>query len=104
MGTRLLIASAGILPAFIVSQSMNGPTGMVFYLVCMEYIFEHVRIGKETEGQSVLYIVQAGAASILGNLIGGAAIDILGIGSAFASLGYVVIVSAAVLGVISWRR
>ncbi|SES03815.1 Na+/melibiose symporter [Butyrivibrio fibrisolvens] len=104
MGTRLLIASAGILPAFIVSQSMNGPTGMVFYLVCMEYIFEHVRIGKETEGQSVLYIVQAGAASILGNLIGGAAIDILGIGSAFASLGYVVIVSAAVLGAISWRR
>lgn len=104
MGTRLLIASMGLLPAFIVSQAMNGPTGMVFYLVCMEYIFEHVRIGKETEGQSVLYIVQAGAASILGNLLGGAAIDILGIGSAFASLGGVVIVSAIAIGVISFRR
>ncbi|WP_026510251.1 MFS transporter [Butyrivibrio sp. LC3010] len=97
MGLRLLIASIGVLPAFLVSQSMNGPSGMIFYLVCMEYIFSHVKSGKETEGQSVLYIVQAGAASILGNLAGGVAIDVLGIEKAFASLGIIVALSAVII-------
>ncbi len=103
MGVRLLIASAGMLPAFIVAQSMNGLSGMVFYLGCMDFIYEHVKGGKETEGQSVLYIVQAGAASILGNLLGGAAIDALGIGSAFAAFGITVMACAAItLFILTW--
>ena len=81
---------------FLVSQALNGPSGMVFYLVCMDFIYSHVKPGKETEGQSVLYIVQAGAASILGNLLGGRAIDLFGVGQTFAMLGTVVAILAAV--------
>jgi len=92
MGIRLIVASNGALPYFIVSQSLNGPSGMIFYLGCMDFIYENVRPGKETEGQSVLYIVQAGVASILGNLLGGTAIDYFGIGRAFLVFGITVFV------------
>jgi len=104
MGMRLLIASSGLLPLFLVSQALNGPSGMVFYLVCMDFIYSHVKPGKETEGQSVLYIVQAGAASILGNLLGGRAIDLFGIGQTFAMLGTVVAILAAVTFLVLRRK
>ncbi|MFQ9396154.1 MAG: hypothetical protein ACLR2E_21650 [Lachnospiraceae bacterium] len=53
--------------------------------------------GKASQGQSVLYIVQTGIASILGNILGGKIIDRIGIQFSYRYFGIVIFIIAAVI-------
>ncbi|WP_026507648.1 MFS transporter [Butyrivibrio sp. MC2013] len=96
IGVRLLLTSTGLYPVFIIVECMQGMTSMVVYYSCATFIASHVLKGKSSEGQAVLYMVQAGFASMIGSVIGGRLSDLAGIRPAFIIMGLVTIVLSSV--------
>lgn len=64
------------------------------------YIQTHVLKGKASEGQSVLYLVQSGAASIISNLFGGMIVDALGFVKTLLILGIALLVSSGAVAAV----
>lgn len=100
MGLRLLVASGGSLGFLMLAQAMQGITYMVIHFGCITYIASHVKEGKASQGQSVLYIVQTGIASIIGQTAGGFVIDAIGIRTSYISVGILVLCSSLVITLI----
>lgn len=100
MGLRLLTASGGTLGFLMLAQAMQGITYMVIHFGCITYIASHVKEGKSSQGQSVLYIVQAGMASIIGQTAGGFVIDTIGIRTSYITVGSLVLASAVLISLI----
>ena len=105
MGARLITASGGSLLFLILAQAMQGITYMIVHFCCATYIASHAKEGKASQGQSVLYIVQTGIASILGNILGGKIIDRIGIQFSYRYFGIVIFIIAAVIACcLFWRE
>ena len=105
MGARLITASGGSLLFLILAQAMQGITYMIVHFCCATYIASHAKEGKASQGQSVLYIVQTGIASILGNILGGKIIDHIGIQFSYRYFGIVIFIIAAVIACcLFWRE
>lgn len=105
MGARLITASGGSLLFLILAQAMQGITYMIVHFCCATYIASHAKEGKASQGQSVLYIVQTGIASILGNIFGGRIIDRIGIQFSYRYFGIVILIIASVITCcLFWRE
>ena len=103
MGIRLLVASGGSLTFLILAQAMQGITYMVIHFGAITYISSHVKSGKSSQGQSVLYIVQTGIASIIGQVIGGFTIDTFGIRLSYISVGIFVVITTVIIMAVLFR-
>ncbi|MBQ9046490.1 MAG: MFS transporter [Solobacterium sp.] len=97
MGIRIFIVSGGSLAFFICSQLMQGVTYMVIHYGCSTYISAAARVGKASECQSILHIVQTGIASILAYLFGGRLIEWIGFAPSYRLVGCAVLVTSVVL-------
>ena len=105
MGIRLFCVSGGSLPFFMLAQAMQGITYMVVHFGCATYIGSTVKSGKSFEGQSVLYIIQAGLASIIGNVLGGRLVDFAGNCLSYRLTGsFVLLAAACVIFVLLWQE
>ncbi len=100
MGIRLLLCAGGTVPALILAMLLQGPSYMVLYYCSSMYIQTHVLKGKASEGQSVLYLVQSGAASIISNLFGGMIVDALGFVKTLLILGIALLVSSGAVAAV----
>lgn len=100
MGIRLLLCAGGTVPALILAMLLQGPSYMVLYYCSSMYIQTHVLKGKASEGQSVLYLVQSGAASIISNLFGGMIVDVLGFVKTLLILGIALLVSSGAVAAV----
>ena len=103
MGIRLLVASGGSLTFLILAQAMQGITYMVIHFGAITYISSHVKSGKSSQGQSVLYIVQTGIASIIGQVIGGFTIDTIGIRLSYITVGIFVVITTVIIMAVLFR-
>lgn len=103
MGIRLLVASGGSLTFLILAQAMQGITYMVIHFGAITYISSHVKSGKSSQGQSVLYIVQTGIASIIGQVIGGFTIDAIGIRLSYITVGIFVVITTVIIMAVLFR-
>jgi MFS family permease len=79
MGIRTIMVTGGTLPIILLSQTLQGVTYMTVYYSCVIYINKNVKWGKQSQGQSILAIIQAGIGSILGNILGGYLADYAGL-------------------------
>lgn len=97
MGIRLFLVSGGSLPFFMLAQAMQGVTYMVVHFGCATFIGGCVKSGKSFQGQSVLYIIQAGLASIVGNVLGGRLADLAGNRLSYRLTGGFVLLAAVIV-------
>lgn len=105
MGIRLFLVSGGSLPFFMLAQAMQGITYMVVHFGCATFIGNSVRSGKAFQGQSVLYIIQAGLASIIGNILGGRLVDFAGNCLSYRLTGtFVLLAASAVISVLLYHE
>lgn len=100
MGVRLLLCAQGSVPMLIFAMLLQGPSYMVLYYCSSMFIQSHVFKGKASEGQSVLYLVQSGAASIISNLFGGMIVDALGFTRTFTVVGTAMLISSGAVAAV----
>lgn len=100
MGVRLLLCARGSIPMLILAMLLQGPSYMVLYYCSSMFIQSHVFKGKASEGQSILYLVQGGAASIISNLFGGMIVDALGFVRTFTIVGIAMLISSGAVAVV----
>lgn len=93
MSIRIFLVTGSSIVAVILSQLLQSVTYMTVYYSCAVYISENVFKDKQSQGQSILAILQVGMGSIIGNVLGGYFVKTLGLKSAY------MIMAAGVLGV-----
>ncbi len=97
LSLRIFLVTMGSLPIIVLAQLLHGFTYMTIYFSCAVYINNNVRQGKQSQGQSLLAIMQTGIGSILGNIAGGYLVDLFGITSAYGLIAFVLITSALII-------
>lgn len=80
---RLLLIGFGLVPTMIAGQLMQSVTYMTVYYSCTRYVAANVLPGRQSQGQSVLVMVQSGLAMLAANLVGGLFGDSLGMRMSF---------------------
>lgn len=83
MVVRIFLTGLGYIPTLVIAQLMQSVTYMTVYFCCTTYISKNVLPGKQSQGQSLLAMVQVGFASVLANVGGGFVSDALGIPRAY---------------------
>ena len=105
MALRLILLSAGNVPLMAAAQLFQGPSYMVCYFVCVTYISRMVMPGKISQGQSTLAVVQMGAGSLSGSLLGGVLASAYGIREGFLIIAFLLLAVTAAAGITAgWRR
>lgn len=105
MALRLILLSAGNVPLMAAAQLLQGPSYMVCYFVCVTYINRMVMPGKISQGQSTLAVVQMGAGSLSGSLLGGVLASAYGIREGFLIIAFLLLAVTAAAGITAgWRR
>ena len=79
-------------PTLVVAQLMQSVTYMTVYFCCTTYISKNVLPGKQSQGQSLLAMVQVGFASVIANVGGGFVSDMLGIPRAYMAVALMTLV------------
>lgn len=102
MGIRILVFSLGSFPYFILAQMMQGCTYMLMYYFSAIYVSQKANVGREAEAQSLLYLIQTGLASMIGNIGGGVLVNRIGIQTGFQLSG--LLISAASITVMTSSR
>jgi predicted MFS family arabinose efflux permease len=93
LGIRIATVTGENIGFIILSQALHGLTFMTIYYSCAIYISKNVKPENQSQGQSILAIVQGGIGSFVGNIVGGYLVDLLGLKSAY------LIMAAVILGV-----
>jgi MFS family permease len=78
MSLRLVLTGSGVLPLMVAAQLLQSVSYMTVYYACVTYIARNTYPDTRAQGQSVLVMVQAGFATIIANLAGGAMADAFG--------------------------
>ena len=100
MVARILLIGIGLVPTMVIGQLMQSVTYMTVYYSCTRYVAENVLPGRQSQGQSMLVMVQSGLAMLVANLSGGSIGDALGMRmSFFVSAGLVLVGTFTVLAV-----
>jgi len=76
---RILLITGESLGFIILSNLVHGITFMTIYYSCATYISRNVKPEYQSQGQSILTIVQTGIGSITGNILGGFLVDQFGL-------------------------
>lgn len=83
MVLRIVLLGFGLVPTMIAGQLMQSVTYMTVYYSCTRYVAANVLPGRQSQGQSVLVMVQSGLAMLAANLVGGLFGDSLGMRMSF---------------------
>lgn len=83
MVVRIVLIGTGVVPAMVAGQLMQSITYMTVYYSCTRYVAQNVLPGRQSQGQSVLVMVQSGIAMLVANLVGGTMGDALGMRASF---------------------
>jgi MFS family permease len=97
ISVRLLLSSGGSLFSLLLAQALQGLTFMTCYYCGVIYIRENVTPGRDSQGQSILVLVQMGLASCLGNLIGGRIMQAVGFQLGFRVMAGFILIAALIL-------
>ena len=103
-GLRILLTGLGTVPAMVAAQLLQSVTYMTVYFCCATYISRNVLPGRQSQGKSVLAVVQTGFASVVANLGGGLAGDILGIRQAYLLVALLTAAGTAAVTLVYYRR
>lgn len=90
MSIRLLLVSTGALWVMCAAQVLQSISYMTAYYSAVTYIARHALPGALARGQGLLALLQAGAATIVANFIGGWLSDAIGTGMSFVIFGVAV--------------
>lgn len=82
MAVRMLFLSSGILWLVVLMQATQGLTYMINFYCSSTLIFEIMPEHLKAKGQSMVFLVQSGLGSIIGNVVGSLIADKLGFGFA----------------------
>ncbi len=102
LSLRILSVTGGSLPFVILSAVLHGMTYMTVYFSCAVYISKNVKRENQSKGQSILTIIQAGIASITGNIVGGFLVDRLGLKSSYLIMATAVITIAGLIALLQY--
>lgn len=102
LSLRILAVTGGSLPFVILSAVLHGMTFMTVYFSCAVFISKNVKQENQSKGQSVLTIIQAGLASITGNIAGGFLVDKLGLKSSYLIMATAVIMIAGLIALLQY--
>lgn len=83
MVLRIVLIGVGVVPTMVIGQLMQSVTYMTVYYSCTRYVASHVLPGRQSQGQSVLVMVQSGMAMLMANLAGGVIGDAFGMQMSF---------------------
>lgn len=103
MAVRVFLTGLGYIPTLVIAQLMQSVTYMTVYFCCATYISKNVLPGRQSQGQSVLAMVQVGFASVIANIGGGYISDTLGIPRAYMAVALITLL-LTVLVMIVYRR
>lgn len=95
MALRIFLIGLGTVPGMVAGQLMQSITYMTVYFCCTTYISKHVLPGKQSQGQSLLAVVQTGLAAVLANIGGGFLAGWLGIREAYMAIAAFTLVGTA---------
>ncbi len=90
MSIRLLLVGTGVLWVMCAAQVLQSISYMTAYYGAVTYIARHALPGALARGQGLLAVLQAGAATIVANFIGGCLSDAIGTGLSFVVFGIAV--------------
>lgn len=96
LGLRLMAVTGENIIFFGISQAIHGLTFMTIYYSCAVFISKNVKPENQSQGQSILAIVQAGIGSIVGNVAGGMLVDVFGLKNSYIIM-TVTVISVTVL-------
>ncbi len=102
LGLRILAVTGGSLPFVIMSAVLHGITFMTVYFSCAIFISKNVKPENQSKGQSILTIIQAGLASITGNIAGGFLVDQLGLKASYIIMASSVIIIAGLIALLQY--
>ena len=102
LSVRILTVTGGSLPFVIMSAVLHGMTYMTVYFSCAVYISKNVKRENQSKGQSILTIIQAGLASITGNIVGGLLVDKLGLKTSYLIMATTVITVAGSIALLQY--
>lgn len=97
LGIRFFIITGGNLYFVVLGQMLHGVTYMTLYFSCAVFIAENVKKENQSQGQSILAIIQLGISSILGNVVGGYLAGYLGLRSTYFTLSIMTISCCALV-------
>jgi oligosaccharide:H+ symporter len=83
LAVRLFMVTGSSVPIIIMAQLLHGLTFMTVYYSCAVFISKNVKKEYQSQGQSILTIIQSGIGSIVGNIAGGFFVDYFGLKSAY---------------------
>lgn len=83
MVLRIVLIGVGVVPTMVIGQLMQSVTYMTVYYSCTRYVAGHVLPGRQSQGQSILVMVQSGMAMLVANLAGGVIGDAFGMQMSF---------------------
>lgn len=83
MVVRIALIGIGLVPTMVIGQLMQSVTYMTVYYSCTRYVAENVLPDRQSQGQSVLVMVQSGLAMLVANMAGGLIGDTLGMQMSF---------------------
>ncbi len=102
LSLRILAVTGGSLPFVILSAILHGMTYMTVYFSCAVYISKNVKPENQSKGQSILTIIQAGLASITGNIAGGFLVDNLGLKPSYIIMASTVTIVAGLIALLQY--
>lgn len=97
LSLRIFLVTRGSLPFILLAQILQGISYMTVYFSCAVYINDHVKPGKQSQGQSTLAIMQMGVGSVIGNVAGGYLVDALGIEKAYTLMSVVILITTLMI-------
>lgn len=100
LSLRILAVTGENLPFVIISALLHGMTYMTVYFSCAVFISKNVKPEHQSQGQSILTIIQAGLASITGNIIGGILVDKLGLKPSYIIMASAVAIIAVLIALL----
>lgn len=100
VGLRIITVTGENIVFLVLSQMIHGITFMAIYYSCAVFISNHVRQEKQSQGQSILAIIQTGIGSIIGNIAGGYLVDAVGLKAAYRFFAAVVVLACFIITMI----
>ncbi len=97
LGLRILLVTGGSIGFIFAAQALHGITYMTVYFSIAVFISKNIAAENLSKGQSVLTIIQAGAGSIVGNILGGFFVDNFGLDNAYRFISIIIITATIIL-------
>lgn len=96
-GLRAFLVSTGRLSLMYCASLLQSVTYMPLYFCCVTYVSGHLPPEAQSQGQSLLVLFQSGMGGIVGYLLGGQAVQWLGMKNGYRLFAAIILVGALVL-------